>query len=110
MFTATTYLSKYRDVLLDSWLCSAPNTAKLDLTAPAPIALNNKQEKYSMQVPDKYTYVQMSVPRMAGAHFSIVILFASSIGKLQKVFPSTVVVTNAYPAKYKTKPISENVI
>lgn len=45
IFTATAYLSKYLDVTLDSWICVAPNTAKLDLTAPAPRALSTEIRK-----------------------------------------------------------------
>ena len=50
ILTAMKYRSKYRDAIAERFVCSAPNTARLDLTAPAPIALDTRNGELLEQV------------------------------------------------------------
>lgn len=68
MFTANMYLSKYRNVIFDSRICSAPSTAILDSTAPAPIALRIIK-KFDEQSIDRDTYMTINVVMIQAIQF-----------------------------------------
>ncbi len=112
IFTAITYLSKYRDGLFDTGTCSAPNTAILDWIAPTPIALYKEKTTGKKELSDECTHVKMSVPIIAPKQRSFVneVTFVwmfkdelPHMNILVSVF--AIKLTSTYPIKYKQKPL-----